>query len=90
MTSAQAIAFPEDNLVGWERALYAFLVEKHRRSGSIRTLEGYSRMLPHFFSRVPRALLPGVFRLMKCEDCWLWSPTHHKAFGTAPSSLPWH
>lgn len=34
---------------GWERALYSFLAEKERRSGSRRTVEGYSRMLQHFF-----------------------------------------
>jgi len=34
---------------GWERTLYAFLAEKERRSGSRRTVEGYSRMLQHFF-----------------------------------------
>ena len=33
MTHATALAFPEENLVGWERALYAFLVEKERKSG---------------------------------------------------------
>ena len=52
MTQATALAFPEENLVGWERALYAFLVEKERRSGSLRTVEGYSRMLQDFFGRV--------------------------------------
>ena len=55
MTHATAIAFPEQNLVGWERALYAFLVEKERRSGSTRTVEGYSRMLQDFFGRVGKA-----------------------------------
>ena len=45
MPHATALAFPEENLVGWERALYAFLVEKERRSGSLRTVQGYSRML---------------------------------------------
>jgi hypothetical protein len=45
MPHATALAFPEEKLVGWERALYAFLVEKERRSGSLRTVEGYSRML---------------------------------------------
>ena len=30
---------------GWERSLLAFLAEKERRSGSRRTVEGYSRML---------------------------------------------
>ena len=55
MTTAQALAFPEENLIGWERALYAFLVEKERRSGSRRTVEGYSRMLQDFFGRVGKA-----------------------------------
>ena len=40
MTTARALAFPEENLVGWERALVAFLVEKERRSGSMRTVQG--------------------------------------------------
>jgi site-specific recombinase XerD len=33
----------------WERAIYAFLAEKERRSGSSRTVQAYSRMLFHFF-----------------------------------------
>jgi len=45
------IAFDE-TAQGWERALYAFLAEKERRSGSRRTVEGYSRMLQHFFGTV--------------------------------------
>ena len=55
MTTAQALAFPEEDLVGWERALYAFLVEKQRRSGSLRTVQGYSSMLQDFFGRVGKA-----------------------------------
>ena len=55
MTATQALTFPEQDLVGWERALYAFLVEKERRSGSRRTVEGYSRMLQDFFGRVGKA-----------------------------------
>ena len=55
MTQATALAFPEENLIGWERAMIAFLVEKERRSGSLRTVEGYSRMLQDFFARVPKA-----------------------------------
>ena len=31
----------DESLSGWERALYAFLAEKERRSGSRRTVEGY-------------------------------------------------
>ena len=36
---------------GWQRSLYAFLAEKEQRSGSRRTVEGYSRMLQDFFGR---------------------------------------
>src|SRR6266567_3819996 len=36
----------------WDQALYAFLAEKERRSGSMRTVQSYSRMLQHFFGRV--------------------------------------
>jgi hypothetical protein len=39
----------DDTAEGWERALYAFLAEKERRSGSRRTVETYSRMLQRFF-----------------------------------------
>jgi site-specific recombinase XerD len=35
----------------WDQALYAFLAEKERRSGSLRTVQGYSRMLADFFGR---------------------------------------
>jgi hypothetical protein len=38
MPHAAALAFPAEDLVGWEGALYAFLVEKERRSGSVRTV----------------------------------------------------
>lgn len=40
-----------DTATGWQRALYAFLAEKEQRSGSHRTVEGYSRMLQDFFGR---------------------------------------
>jgi site-specific recombinase XerD len=55
MTATLALAFPDENLVGWERAMYAFLVEKQRRSGSDRTVQGYSSMLQDFFGRVGKA-----------------------------------
>jgi integrase/recombinase XerC len=45
------IAF-DNTAEGWERSLYAFLAEKERRSGSRRTVVGYSRMLQHFFGTV--------------------------------------
>src|SRR5438034_2931013 len=49
----------------WDQALYAFLAEKERRSGSRRTVESYSRMLQHFFGLVAktpeRVTSPEVF-----------------------------
>jgi site-specific recombinase XerD len=49
----------------WDQALYAFLAEKERRSGSRRTVESYSRMLQHFFGLVgktpDRVTSPEVF-----------------------------
>ena len=38
----------------WEKALYAFLAEKERRSGSLRTVQSYSRMLRYFFGRLAK------------------------------------
>jgi hypothetical protein len=58
MTTTQTLAFPETNLVGWEHAMYAFLVEKQRRSGSPRPVQGYSSMLQDFFGRVVEAIGP--------------------------------
>ena len=40
-----------DTATGWQRAFDAFLAEKEQRSGSHRTVEGYSRMLQDFFGR---------------------------------------
>lgn len=37
-----------------DQALYAFLCEKERRSGSMRTVQSYSRMLQHFFGAVAK------------------------------------
>jgi site-specific recombinase XerD len=55
----------DESLSGWEQALYAFLAEKERRSGSRRTVEGYSRMLQHFFGAAgkppERVTSPEVF-----------------------------
>ena len=53
MTGTTALpAVFDDSAAAWERALYAFRSEKQRRSGSQRTLEGYYRMLQHFFRRL--------------------------------------
>jgi len=40
----------DESVSSWDRALYAFLAEKGARSGSRRTVEGYSNMLAHFFT----------------------------------------
>jgi site-specific recombinase XerD len=47
MTTQTLIHSSETNR--WEPAIYAFLAEKERRSGSSRTVQAYSRMLFHFF-----------------------------------------
>src|SRR5439155_26877973 len=53
MTTTRAIpARFDDSASGWERALYAFLAEKQRRSDSMRTVQSYSRMLQDFFGRL--------------------------------------
>jgi site-specific recombinase XerD len=36
----------------WDQAFYAFLAEKERRSGSLRTVSSYSRMLDYFFGAI--------------------------------------
>ncbi len=38
----------------WDQSLYAFLAEKERRTGSMRTVQSYSRMLQHFFGAVAK------------------------------------
>jgi hypothetical protein len=52
MSVTQAITLPAEDLIGWERSLVAFLVEKERRSGSKRTVQGYSGMPKDFFGRL--------------------------------------
>ena len=39
----------------WKRTLYAFLAEKERRSGSMRTVQSYSRMLNDLFGKAARS-----------------------------------
>src|SRR3954463_8543024 len=48
------VAYLDESASGWESALYAFLAEKERRSGSLRTVQSYSRMLQDFFGRSRR------------------------------------
>ncbi|MBI4497402.1 MAG: tyrosine-type recombinase/integrase [Chloroflexi bacterium] len=69
-----------DDASPWEKALYAFLSEKHKRSGSLRTVQGYSGMLTHFFGSLgkppDRVISSEVFT-------WAHSPG---LSGKAPSS----
>ena len=51
MSKTTDLTFFDDSAQGWERALYAFLAEKLRRSGSRRTVDAYSRMIQHFFGK---------------------------------------
>jgi site-specific recombinase XerD len=44
----------DQSLPAWERAIYAFLAEKERRSGSHRTVDAYSRTLQRFFGSLGR------------------------------------
>jgi site-specific recombinase XerC len=69
----------------WNRALYAFLAEKERRSGSRRTVEGYSRMLRHFFGTAgkPPDRITG-------EDVFTWAyaaDAYAGLSGKPPSSV---
>src|SRR5205085_5290620 len=48
MNTTDKLALPIDH-GAWERPLYSFLAEKESRSGSLRTVQSYSRMLRHFF-----------------------------------------
>ena len=46
------ITSPHDSpAMGWERTLCAFLAEKERRSGSLRTVQSYSRILSEAIHR---------------------------------------
>src|SRR5438093_13781457 len=45
-------AVSPDDVPAWQQTVLAFLVEKERRSGSRRTVEGYSRMIWPFLTRI--------------------------------------
>ena len=64
----QAIAYLDESTAAvWERSLYAFLAEKERRSGSMRTVQSYSRMLNDFFGRIHKT--PDE---VTSQDCFAW------------------
>ncbi len=39
----------DESIPAWEKAIYAFLAEKERRSGSMRTVDANTRTLQRFF-----------------------------------------
>ncbi len=49
-----AVAVLATTADAWQQAMYAFLAEKERRSGSCRTVEGCWRMPRHFFGQPGR------------------------------------
>jgi len=51
---SEAIAYLDESASAWDRTVYAFLAEKHGRSGSARTVGAYSRMLQEFFARAAK------------------------------------
>ncbi|OAI39475.1 hypothetical protein AYO38_07540 [bacterium SCGC AG-212-C10] len=54
MNHDATLALPLD-ASAWQQAMYAFLAEKERRSGSLRTVQSYARMLSYFFGRAGKA-----------------------------------
>jgi hypothetical protein len=70
----KSIAYLDESAAGWERSVYAFLAEKERRSGSLRTVQSYSRMLQDFFRRLSKA--PDA---VDSQDVFAW------AYGTGLS-----
>jgi len=67
MTTGTAL-LPESTANAWDRATYAFLAEKQRRSGSDRTVQGYSGMLRHFFGTVGKT--PD---LVTSQEVFVWA-----------------
>src|SRR3954464_10815889 len=54
MPTATTVARIDHETSQWDQAFYAFLAEKERRSGSLRTVQSYSRMLDHFWSGISK------------------------------------
>src|SRR5215210_2061908 len=55
MPPATHVARIDHEASQWDQAFYAFLAEKERRSGSLRTVQSYSRMLDHFWSGIGKS-----------------------------------
>ena len=48
----KALPTLDESIPAWEKAIYAILAEKERRSGSKRTVDAYTRTLQRFFGSV--------------------------------------
>ena len=75
------VAYLDESASSWDRTLYAFLAEKHRRSGSRRTVDAYSRMLNDFFGRAGKT--PDQ---VTSADAFAWAYGHGLS-GKEPSSV---
>ena len=71
----------ESSASSWDRTLYAFLAEKERRSGSLRTVQSYSRMLNSFFGRTSKT--PDE---VSSQDIFAWAYGRGLS-GKEPSSI---
>ena len=72
--TANVAYLDESTAAGWERTLYAFLAGKERRSGSLRTVQSYRRMIQHFFGRAGKTqrIRPGRrWRLLLASSVWM-------------------
>ena len=76
-----SVTYFDESASGWDRSLYAFLAEKQRRSGSMRTVVGYSRMLNDFFGRVHKTP-----EQVTSQDAIAWAYGVGQS-GTTPSSV---
>jgi len=74
------LTLPNGTTSQWDRAFYAFLAEKERRSGSTRTVQAYSAILQDFFGKLGKppdhATPPDIFTFAY----------HIGASGKSPSS----
>ena len=66
-----------DDVPAWAQTVQAFLAEKERRSGTRRTVEGYSRMLWPFLDRFgsPDRVTPAHCSLPRS---WPWPRSSHQ------------
>jgi site-specific recombinase XerD len=78
---SNAVAYLDDSVSSWDRTLYAFLAEKERRSGSLRTVQSYSRMLNDFFGRLGKT--PDQ---VSSQDVFAWA-YGTRLSGKAPGSV---